>query len=361
MEKQNAKIVAVIGMHRSGTSVIARGLQVLGVDLGNKLMPPYEGNNSKGFWEDLDINQLNIEMLHALKSDWHFLTPVQSPDVELLCNNGYLARAVELLQEKTASEGIFGFKDPRVAKLLPFWKQVFRQGQWNVSYVVVIRHPLSVCHSLAKRDGLAFEQSYLLWLEHVIGSLAGTEEQNRVLVDYDHFMQNPATELTRMAEKFHFTVDTAELQKFQDEFLDHRLQHTVYRLNDLLRDTKALPLVQEVYSSLLNSLTDNAVLENPQLKNKVSQWNSEFSRMRSALVFADTLSITLAATTAERDALNSERNKLLRERAELKKDFLAKEQAIQRLKTELLAIYQSRMWRWSQPLRRWFGMFRKPK
>jgi hypothetical protein len=75
-----------------------------------------------------------------------------------------------------------------VAKLLPFWKKVFMHGNLNVDYVLVIRHPLSVGNSLAKRDGLAAEKSYLLWLEHVIGSLAGTEGENRVLVDYDIFM-----------------------------------------------------------------------------------------------------------------------------------------------------------------------------
>src|SRR5215207_145920 len=144
MEENSTKIIVVIGMHRSGTSVIARGLQVMGVELGNKLMPPFEENNSKGFWEDLDINALNNEMLHSLKSDWHFLTPIHPSDVDTLCKNGYLQRAIELLREKTAGVKVFGFKDPRVAKLLPFWKDVFVHAQLNVSYVLVVRHPLSV-------------------------------------------------------------------------------------------------------------------------------------------------------------------------------------------------------------------------
>src|ERR671922_675098 len=102
MGEPDAKVIVVLGMHRSGTSVIARGLRVLGVELGNRLMPPFEGNNSKGFWEDLDINQLNIEMLHFLKSDWHFLAPIRPSEVELLCKTGYLQRAIELLQGKTS-------------------------------------------------------------------------------------------------------------------------------------------------------------------------------------------------------------------------------------------------------------------
>ena len=51
-------IIAVLGMHRSGTSAVARGLKALGVDLGENLMPPVEGNNEKGFWEDRDSPDL---------------------------------------------------------------------------------------------------------------------------------------------------------------------------------------------------------------------------------------------------------------------------------------------------------------
>ena len=326
----------------------------MGVELGNRLMPPFEGNNSKGFWEDLDINALNIEMLQSLKRDWHFLTPIQPADVDFLCKDGFLQRAVELLREKTAGVKVFGFKDPRVAKLFPFWKEVLLQGQWRVSYVVVIRHPLSVCHSLAKRDGLDFEKIYLLWLEHVIGSLVGTEGEHRVLVDYDHFMQMPESELTRIAKELQLSMNIEEVQKFRLEFLDHKLQHTVYPLDELMLDSKSLPLVQEVYSFLLDLATGSLPLENSLLKNKIAQWDQEFSRMRSALVFADTLSTRLAVTTAERNAL-------LRERAQISQALAEKERAAQKLRAELLAIYQSRLWRWTKPLRRLFNLFQRPK
>ncbi len=348
-------------MHRSGTSVITRGLQVLGVELGDNLMPPYEGNNARGFWEDVDINALNIEMLHSLNRDWHFLTPIQPADVNTLSGNGYLQRAVELLQKKTATATVFGFKDPRIAKLLPFWKRVFTDGQMSVDYVVVIRHPLSVRDSLTKRDGFEVEKIHLLWLEHVIGSLVGTDGENRVLVDYDTFMRTPETELTRIAKELQLSMDTAELQKFQSEFLDHQLQHTIYQLNELMLDRQSPPLMQEIYSSLLDPATGKGDPKNSFLKHKIAQWDHEFSRLRSALVLADSLGTKLAAATAERDALNAARNNLLRERAQVMQEMLAKERAMQTLKTELLAIRQSRLWRWTKPLRRLFSLFQQTR
>lgn len=361
MKKLDRKLIVVLGMHRSGTSVIARGLQVMGVELGDNLMPPFEGNNSKGFWEDVDINALNIDMLHFLKIDWHFLTPIQSADVETLCKNGYLPRAIEMLQEKTASVKLFGFKDPRIAKLLPFWKEVFTQGRMNVDYVLVIRHPLSVCDSLAKRDGFDSEKSYLLWLEHVIGSLVGTERENRVLVDYDSFMQAPERELTRIADRLQLSVNPAEFQRFQLEFLDPELQHTVYRLDELKRDSTSPPLVQEIYSSLLGFTAGNVPPEDSALRDKTAHWSREFSRLKSTLAFVDKLEQKVSALTAERNALKAERKALVEKKAQFTRAFMAKEQTVQKLRAELLAIYRSRSWRLAKSLTEFFARFRRPR
>ena len=56
-------IVVVLGMHRSGTSAVTRGLTVLGVELGDRLMPPKENINDRGFFEDIDINAINVRYI----------------------------------------------------------------------------------------------------------------------------------------------------------------------------------------------------------------------------------------------------------------------------------------------------------
>jgi O-antigen biosynthesis protein len=352
MEENFSRLIVVLGMHRSGTSVITSGLQVMGVDLGDNLMPASEGNNSRGFWEDIDINRLNIEMLHFLKIDWHFLTPIQPSDVDTLCKNGYLQRAQQLLQDKIAAIERFGLKDPRIVKLLPFWKEVFAHSQIRVDYVLVIRHPLSVCSSLAKRDGFDFEKSHLLWLEHVIGSLVGTQGENRVLVDYDLFMQTPEAELTRIAKQLRLAIDAAELQRFQQEFLDPELQHSLYQLDDLARESTSPPLVQEVYSALLEYAASHLSLEVPALNNKILQWDTEFARLRPTLMFIDKLGLRISAADAERNVWKTERKALLQEKAQLTQAFLSKEQALEKLRAELLVIYQSRLWHWTKPIRK---------
>ena len=91
-------LFVVLGMHRSGTSVITRGLQVLDIDLGQNLMPPVSGISDKGLFEDIDANAINIELIRSFKYYWHTLAPI--PTIELLSEKvePLRIRAINLLQ-----------------------------------------------------------------------------------------------------------------------------------------------------------------------------------------------------------------------------------------------------------------------
>lgn len=116
------QIVVVLGMHRSGTSAITRGLQVLGVDLGGNLLSAEVGNNEKGFFEDAAVTDFNVELLKALGHDWHTLTPILPEELESKVAEDHKVLAIELLRSKLAGINCFGVKDPRMARLLPFWQ-----------------------------------------------------------------------------------------------------------------------------------------------------------------------------------------------------------------------------------------------
>ncbi len=294
MNQENKKrVIVVLGMHRSGTSAVTRGLKVLGVDLGNNLLGPLVNDNVKGFWEDFDLMTLNIEMLSVIGSDWHYLAPIQPNDIEVLRKKGYFLRAVELLRLKIGNVPIFGFKDPRVAKLLPFWKEVFSQCQLDVSYVLTIRHPLSVVKSLAKRNGFDPGKSYLLWLGHVIASLSMTVNEKCVIIDYDRLMQSPDYELNRIAKNLNLAIDPTELQSYKSEFLDQVLRHTVYDPSDLSSDEASPPLIREIYSELLEAASDKKKVDDLSLHKKINIWVSEFERLKTPLTLLDKLTKTI--------------------------------------------------------------------
>lgn len=286
-KSKKKRLIVVLGMHRSGTSVITRGLQPLGVSLGSNLMPPIDGNNAKGFFEDLDINSLNIDALNVIGSDWSYLSPLSEPQLKLLHEQGFILRAVSLLREKIKDVDTFAFKDPRVAKLLPFWKQVFVHLDLDVCFLLAMRHPLSVVKSLAQRDGFAHARSYLLWLGHVLESLRATADKPTVLIDYDSLMQSPDIQLQRIAQTCQLKINVAELEEFKNEFLDHELRHTKFELNDLFLDPTCPQLVQDVFNCLVNVAQGRQSLDSPSFKADLNNWVVEFDCLKTSLKLID--------------------------------------------------------------------------
>ncbi len=288
-DTKKKKVLIVLGMHRSGTSAITRGLSVMGVELGSRLLPPVQGNNDKGFWEDIDIYDFDNEVLMALGQGWSSLTPIDDADIALLKKRGYFLRAVELLAAKIANTEIFGFKDPRVAKLLPFWKEVFAHCELDLSYVIALRHPISVAQSLAKRDAMDIERSYLLWLGHILPALAQSAGKPRIVTDYDQLMAAPEQELQRVADAFGLQLDPHAMVDYRNEFLDPNLRHTAYLPKDLLLDVRCPPLVYEIYAVLDDLAHGRRSFEEAGLDEQIGRWCEEFERMNLVMQLVDRL------------------------------------------------------------------------
>jgi glycosyltransferase involved in cell wall biosynthesis len=289
MKPSGKRLIVVLGMHRCGTSVIARALNVLGVDIGNSLIPASEGINNKGFFEDVDINSLNVEILRTLGNDWHSVAKIEPLDLDVLHKSGYFLRAVTLLRRKTADVPIFGFKDPRLAKLLPFWCQVFSHCEFDTRYVLIVRNPLSVVQSLAKRDGLPAQKSHMLWLGHVLSSLLHSQGHRRVLLDYDHFLENPQEDLNLVSDRLELQIDAQAFQRYQLEFLDEGLRHTAYESSELALDQTCPPIVQEIYAELLTVSHKSEQLDDPAFHARAALWANEFDRFNSNLRWIDSL------------------------------------------------------------------------
>jgi lipopolysaccharide biosynthesis protein len=232
------QIVVVLGMHRSGTSAITRGLKVLGVDLGDNLLPAESGNNEKGFFEDATITAYNEELLAALGHAWDSLVPISPEELSLPITQSHKIRAIEHLREKVAHIKCFGVKDPRMARLLPFWQEIFAELGLKVSYVVAFRNPKNVAYSLVKRNEFEVEKGYFLWLEHMLFSLKYSQGASRVFVNYELMLQAPEQQLRRISESLDLPFDPQgpEFQEYQNKFLQHSLQHNSFTLDELSKD-----------------------------------------------------------------------------------------------------------------------------
>lgn len=277
MERKK-KIIVVLGMHRSGTSAVTRSLAVLGVKIGDNLHPAGP-DNPKGFWENRECLAINEELLRHFNSAYDCL----DLRIENIAADPFLKglkeQATQLIHRQlNESTGPWGFKDPRTCRLLFFWQEVFQAVQCDVCYILVSRNPLSVAASLAKREQMPEIKSYLLWLQHVVPAVMETEGQERVIVDYDNFMDSPFDQLSRISSALQLMTPDREGDLFKDffsNFLEKGLCHTRFRESDLISDNKAPQEVVVAYQLLSRLARDEVEWNDPEVSctlNKLSAY-----------------------------------------------------------------------------------------
>jgi len=349
-------IIVVLGMHRSGTSAITRGLMALGVNLGERLMPASATENPTGYWEDLDVYELDRRMLNAISNDWHRLSAVSDADCSELERRGFDRLASDILRDRSSGGQIYAFKDPRVARLLPFWERVFEQNGFDVRYVVALRNPLSVARSLSRRNRMDHTKAYLLWLCSMLPAIQSACRGQFVVVDYDRMMRDPAGQLRRIGAALDLCIDDGHLSRYVEEFLDPDLQHHQCRREELASDPLCPPLVLEVYE-LLDSLAETA-MDAPgaiPILERIVGWLSELKRYDAVWALVDRFETQIETQREEaqqgahyRDELTVRMNQGLAEaqllRATIEEEnqrYAALEASLAILRSELLVAHQT--------------------
>jgi hypothetical protein len=148
-----ARVITVLGMHRSGTSCLAGSLEQQGLFLGDvNTSAPF---NRRGNRESFDIMHLQADVLEANGGAWDRPPPVVEWQAE------HLDRAREILAEH-AAHPLWGFKDPRTLLTLEGWRQLVP----DLQTAGIFRHPLRVAQSLEHRNKFPVEASLALWRDY---------------------------------------------------------------------------------------------------------------------------------------------------------------------------------------------------
>jgi hypothetical protein len=180
--------LCISGMHRSGTSMVARLLNVCGLDLGPErdLLPP-AFDNPAGFWENADFVRLDDALLRTWGGSWH--RPPVTPG-----GGGELRGRALGLVGRFAGREPWGWKDPRCCLTLPFWRGLVP----GLRVLVCVRHPLAAARSLAARGGVPYGEALGLWLEYNRRVLAAVPPAERVVTHYESYFEAPRAELRRV-------------------------------------------------------------------------------------------------------------------------------------------------------------------
>lgn len=222
----NLDVVVVLGMHRSGTSAITRGLEVFGTDLGKNLMRA-NLSNPKGYFEDKQLVKINNKILEKNGIDWSTLQHLEPADLNSETHRAEQKLAKEFLEKKLSRGGPIGLKDPRMCRTLPLWQKIFAEMGTRVGYLLPFRDPSQVAASLLKRDKISFDQGLMLWASYQVDALRHTEGNTRLFVGFHQLLEKPERELARIAEFLEVAWDPhgRSALEYEVQFLDLNLCH----------------------------------------------------------------------------------------------------------------------------------------
>lgn len=176
-------IVLVLGMHRSGTSLVAQLIHRMGAYMGENLLEANE-YNPEGYWESIDLVELHTKMLSFTGNEWY--APTNTVDTSLLLKE-FGECAKNLIDEMDAKGMTWCWKDPRMVLFLDFWQQLLKDR--NVYFVVVVRHPGAVAESLLKRDHMPIQFAEALYnLYYYKISETIRKAKNILQVNYEDFI-----------------------------------------------------------------------------------------------------------------------------------------------------------------------------
>jgi len=147
---RDGRVVAIVGMHRSGTSCLAGTLEEAGLYLGRVITEA--PHNAKGNRENRMIMDLHEELLAHSGGSW------DKPPERLAWSSEHRAKRDEIIRSY-GDAAVWGFKCPRTLVTLDFWREAVPM----LSFVGTFRHPLLVAESLTRRNGGGLGDWLSLW------------------------------------------------------------------------------------------------------------------------------------------------------------------------------------------------------
>lgn len=200
-------LVLVVGMHRSGTSLLAGVLNTLGITFPGKAIEA-DIHNPDGYFEWAEVVHIQERLLIDLERWW------PSPQGTFALPNDWLAhpatvrarlRLHTLLQcEVLQQNSLWAIKDPRCSRLLPLWFELARDLGIPLKILLAVRNPAEVITSLVNRDGpitgMDSNRAQQLWWRHNLEVVEATHKASHSLsiVDFNSWFQDPTNQISSL-------------------------------------------------------------------------------------------------------------------------------------------------------------------
>ena len=190
-----APVVIVLGPDPSGTTLCSSVLRVLGIDMSD--FAAVEGTEPP---ERDDIAILHDRILALLNR------PYDSPLHDLsLPPVWWTAPAMRSIKDEllsTLRERIgpvpFGFGDPLTSRLLPIWRQIFRELNLNYKIVLCLPNPGPDAPSLTPRDRVRHERGEFRWFVYWTEIFYQVKKADFCVIQYEDWSRDLAINVEKL-------------------------------------------------------------------------------------------------------------------------------------------------------------------
>lgn len=205
---ENCPLYLVVGMHRSGTSLLGSIMKNLGIAIPGELVCA-DTHNTKGYHEWKDIVDIQERLLIDLKRWWPALEGTLEMPQDWVTNprtiEAYEAMKLKVGQQRDQQNTGWLIKDPRSSRLLPLWIKLDKELKLNMKIIIAVREPSEVIESLLKRDGESVgmnqKRAEALWWRHYEDILMNLPSSiNFCVIDYKNWFYRPTKNLELLKE-----------------------------------------------------------------------------------------------------------------------------------------------------------------
>lgn len=137
------RILIVLGMHRSGTSITTKWLHACGLNVGENLLGPQRSNKS-GHYEDMDFYNFHEKVFKENGMPFGGFELLDRAEL----NESQLEEARKILADKSAKSDQWSWKDPRTCLFIDFYLKLLPEAK----ILIVSRNYNEIIQSLIYRE-----------------------------------------------------------------------------------------------------------------------------------------------------------------------------------------------------------------
>lgn len=300
-------LLFVLGMHRSGTSALSRIFNLLGFSAPKTLMKA-NASNQKGHWESTPIARLNDEILAAMQLDWSDWSVGNTAGLRAKARANFYDDILSTLAQEFPEGRPAVVKDPRICRLMDFYRQALEEETIAASAIIPVRNPLAVMRSLEARNGMSETDAGLLWLKHVLDAVELSAGMPRAFVSYETLLKSPVETVKTLIDTLRIDTpyDVAAVEDQISEFLSTDLQHHSFGSIDVAHDPYTGTWIKDAYEAML------VLCKDPTSKSALER----LSELRVQFASANDMLLAVSGSFGSRDTRRLEDIAELEDRVE---------------------------------------------